>query len=227
MPLLLRIILRPRETVEALAARPLWLSSFCILALFGVFLFVLNYHLLVDETLRHLPPGASQEDKAYIAEWAGAEIVLRGAFLPIRLFIGWGVFALALMYGCRAATPPKPIRFSQSFSLVVHVQVFLMLGQMIGSIASHLSPESHRYGTTPFSIAFFLPRDVDYVSHLLLNSVNPFMLWSIGVLSLGISCVCGFGGRTSLFVVGLVTLVSVMFNTSVIKLLIEALYLLV
>ncbi len=201
---------------------------FILLSAAGVTIYILMHPFLVQATVAHLPSSATPEEREIVATTLRSELMLRCAFLPIRLLVGWSSFAVLLYALCRAFTPPKPIRFNRIFSLEVHAEATNLLAQLATLSYLILRSEGAPNATSlvPFSIAMIVRPDT-FTMFSLLNSLNFFTLLYIAFLTMGISIQSGFSRGKSLLIVFVTWSVSVLFNVGVLELMQDVMHLIV
>jgi hypothetical protein len=214
---------RPEKAAVEIRSHPRWLFPFIFLASISVVSYALVHPLLVQKTLDHLPLSATKADKQIVADNLSRELPAKLAFYPIRLFMGWSAFALVLLYVCRSWGTREPVRFRQMFSLEVHSEVTSAIGGVIATISA-LSIGA--VGDTPLSLAMLFSLPSSFIINALLTSLNIFTLWRVIILTSGVSVLCNFGVTRSVFLVLLVWLLSLVFNLGSLKLLEDALHLL-
>lgn len=225
MRLILPTLFKTGKTVELLKSNPRWLGAFIVLTVVSAACYGLIHPHLVQSTIAHLPPTATDADKQIVIESLNQELPAKLAFFPVRLFIGWGTFSLALLYACKAFAPREIIRFRQMFSLEIHAEAT----SVIASIAAMVVAVTNAHAGSvdvPFSLAEFVAGDQSFIVRSLLTSLNIFTLWQIVILTIGVSIVCGFGKTKSTLIVLLVWTLSTMFNLGAMKLLQDQLHLL-
>ncbi len=225
MRLLLQTLFTPRKAAELIKSNPRWLGAFLILSVVSTVCYALVYPNLVQATLDHLPPTAIEADKQVVIETLQRELPAKLGFFPIRLFIGWSTFSLALMYVCKAFAPLDPVRFRQALSLEVHSEATSVLSHMAAMVAVLLNANANP-SDAPLSLAGLIGHHQDFVVNSLLRSLNIFTLWQVIILTVGVSIVCGFGKIKSLCIVLIVWSLSTMFNLGALKLLQDELHLL-
>lgn len=188
---LISILMRPRRCAEQLKASPRWLIPFIALAFISVLIMIAMHPHLIRMTLAHLPESASESAKAAVRSALEGELAARCAFLPFRLLIGWASFALVLLYSCQAWGRIQPVRFVQIFSLEVHAEGALLLGQA-GALLLTLFGRSADAVVVPFGLDAVVPASSDFVMRTLLNAFNPFAAWYVVIIISGVAACCEF-----------------------------------
>jgi hypothetical protein len=215
------------QSIKNIQAKPRWLSILLVLSVVAVLIEILMHSYLVESVLQHLPPSATAQDKLLVAQALKQELIVRAAFLPIRLLIGWTFFALLLYSICRFLIPQNIFRFIQIFVLEIRAEFILMLARvatLIGFIVNSSAINSRI--TVPFSLAYFFPA-TDYSIFAFLNSINIFSIMYITFLTVGISVLCNVTKRKALFIVIVVWGVSVLFNIVLLTVFRDRLHLLI
>jgi hypothetical protein len=221
---LLLTLTSPQRAAQRIRTAAHWVPAFLLLAAISTICFGLIHPSLVQLTLDHLPPGATNADKLVVAERLEKELPTQLAFFPVRLFIGWSLFSLVLFSICKAFAPSAPIRPGQVLSIVVHAEVTSVIASLVTVVGVLLHVNSDPTAT-PLSLGAFAARDQSFVIKSLLTSLNIFMLWKIGILTAGISILSGFGRVRSLSVVLLVCTLSLLFTIGAMKVLQDQLHL--
>jgi len=216
MRLILLTLFRPRVAVGEFASRPRWLAAFVMLSVLSIVVSAFVYPQSVREMLTHLPSSATEADKQVLLQSLMGELPARLAFLPFRLFLGWGSFSLALLIVAKAFEPKEMVRFQQIFGLVVHTETISLFARVAALI-----------DVTPPGLAGIIGGDRSFVVESLLRQLNVFTVWQIAVQIVVISILCGFGGVRSLVVVLLVWILFLSFNAGVARLLLDQFHFLI
>ncbi|MBM2841497.1 MAG: hypothetical protein HW412_2025 [Bacteroidetes bacterium] len=210
-----------------LKSNPRWLGAFIVLTIVSATCYGLIHTYLVQSTLAHLPPTATNVDKQMVANSLNQELPVKLAFFPIRVFIGWAAFSLTLFYLCKAFTPRDPIRFSQIFSLEVHSEATSVIASLVVAVLTLSNPTMNTGpASMPLSILNFTDQDQSFILKTLLSSLNVFALWQILILSVGASVFCEYGKIKSALIVVLAWAFSILFNVATLKLVQDELHLL-
>jgi len=225
MRLILLMLLRPREGAEQIKSNPRWLVAFIFLSIVCGTVYAMIHPYLIQATLAHLPSSAMNPDKEVVIQSLNLELPAKLAFFPVRLFIGWSAFALALLYACKAFAPRETVRFRQMFSLEVHSEATMAIANIVAIFFAITSAHAGSVDA-PFSLAGFTGGDQSFIVRSLLTSLNIFTLWQIVLLIIGVSTLSGFGKTKSTLIVLVVWVVSTMFNLGAMKLLQDQLHLL-
>jgi hypothetical protein len=222
---LLWIIVRPAEAVARFRKRPSWIASFLALTVVGIALLMLRHPEAVRLTLEHLPASATGADHDRVRSILDRELTFRCLFLPVRLLIGWGSFAVLLDLGCRAFLGARAAGFRHFFALEVHAEstlllshIVVMIAQMFGMRTFEGYPPVH-----PISLAAMVTAPPDFVLYSLLGITNIFTLWYLILLVYGAAVFCDTRMRRALLPVIVVWLLSVGFDLGVTSLLRDAL----
>jgi hypothetical protein len=224
---LLWIIVRPAEAVARFRERPSWVAPFLVLTVAGIALLICRHPEAARLTLEHLPASATEADHDRVRSILDRELLFRCLFLPVRLLIGWGSFAVLLDLGCRSLLGTRAAGFRHFFALEVHAESVLLLSQIAVMIAQLLGmhtfngyPQIH-----PISLAAMVASRPDFVLTSLLGITNIFTLWYLFLLVYGAAVFCGTRMRRALLPVIAVWLLSVGFDLGVTSLLRDALHL--
>ena len=195
-----KIIVRPRSTSLELKRNPRWLSSFLLLAAVSLIIEFFMNSYSESLSLNHLPASATQHDKVMVAQWFDQEWISRLAFHPVRLFAGWLLFSLALLYACRSAASREPFRFVQILALEVHAESALVLGKLalLLSVVALNDPPSRLI--IPFSVAGFVDGG-SFAATAFFNSLNLFTALYLGILAAGVSIICNVGRGKAFLIV--------------------------
>jgi hypothetical protein len=222
-----RILVSPRGVAERLKTHPHWLFAFLVLCGALLAINIALHSVSSEATLQHIPPSASPSEREYLKQMLDQDIILRLLFLPVRLSIGWGSFALALYYLCLAFRPPESLRFVQIFALEVHAESALVLGQLALLIQSLLAAPAGSFAALipPLSVAALLPSPVDFAHLAVLVPLNVFSLLYVWILTLGVAHFTGFSRWKAFVVVVCVWVVAVCFNAGTLVMIRTALHL--
>jgi hypothetical protein len=203
--------------------RASWLPMFGLLAAAAVLLALALYPLELRVTLDHLPTTATPDDRAHVAATLDAGLSVRCAFVPVRLFVGWGSCALVVFLVCRALGPAVPLRFDHVLCAEVHAETATMLGSAAVLARSLVGLPAGDGGALlpPFRLSDVIPSAAGTPVHLLLSSANIFTLWYVVTLGAALSVLCGFRQRTGLAVSFCVWLAGETMNAGILSLLID------
>ena len=207
--------------------RPRWLLVSILLNFL-----LMGFELGMDPMFReaafyHLPAGATVQDSAVLAQMLDRQMPLRLAFLPVRNFFGWGVFALCLYYTALAFRPPEPLRIVQVFALELWAEVPLALGSYATLLREWLAPSgaARFVNAPPLSLLDVVPTAGSLEQVALLGALNLFAGLSLAVLTAGMVALCGFQTKKALLVVCWVWVASLAWNAGVLAALRDLLHL--
>lgn len=218
-------LIQPRTASHRIKSNPRWLVTFLVLAALSTVSFAVVHPYLVQATLQHLPSSATDSDKQVVVDTLYRDLPAKLAFHPIRLLIGWMVFSFILLYVCKAFAPQEAIRFRQMLSLEVHAEATSVIATLVAMIATVAGADSG-LANVPLSVTGLFGQDQSFIINSLLASLNLFTLWQLGILTIGVSVLGGFGKLRSTLIVLLVWTLSVLFNLGAMKLLQDELHLL-
>jgi hypothetical protein len=216
MKWLISILFSPGSTATALRTTPRWVIAFLVLAAISCGLRSLAQPYILTSTLAHLPASATEADKQVVIENLTQQFPATLAFLPIRLLLGWGTFAVALYYIAGALGPPTKVRFTHILALEVHSESTSVIANAASVVALMISPSGSLL-TTPLSVASIVPSG-SFVLNSLLTTLNIFTLWQIVIMTIGIKVMTGFGRIKSAIIVLLVWALSLLFTIGALKL---------
>ena len=209
---ILSLLFSPRMAVTGIASRPRWITAFLFLSILSVGLFVLAHPFAVQATVAHLPESATAEERNLIARTLSSERTVDCLFLPVRLLAGWFAFGLTLFGMTRAFAPPQAVHIVNVFSLEVHAEFLNVLARAAATLFLWV-----QRGTAvdpafiPLSVATVVGSN-DLLVRSLLNSLNPFTLWYLAVLTMGVRVQAGFSSLKSLLVVVLAWMAATAFS---------------
>ena len=185
---LVRVLIRPWSEVERIRSKPEWLIPFIILAIAHVAVVTATQHSSVLMTLRHLPPGATIQDKIAVEQLLYDTFGARIAFLPFRLLTGWLAFAITLFTLCKVWKTSQSVRLAHIIALEIHAEVSLLFGS-IGAAVLVIFNRSNILSAVlkvPFGLDAFFSSPDDVVLLTFLNSFNLFSAWYVVILTAGI-----------------------------------------
>ncbi len=214
MRLVFLTLFRPREAALQIAARPRWLGAFLFLSVLSVIISAAGYPHFVQEMLTRLPPSASKEDKEFLVTSLSRELPARLAFLPIRLFLGWGSFALLLFYLAKMFEPKEVIQFRQMLALEVHSEA---IGVAAGIVVTGLLIS----GIGGISLSLADVWNGPLLQETMLRQVSLAALWQILVQGVALSHLCGFGKLRGFLVVALTWAITASLNIGAVQIIID------
>ena len=183
---------RPARYGESLRDRPRWVAAFAVLAVLFIALGILSDSVRTEDTVSHLPPGASAAARREARDALRETILIRSLFLPVRLFAGWSLFALALAYACGIWRTRSPMRFAQVFGAVVYSEFPLFLAGAAALIAASSGGRAGPPGPllVPGGLDLFIHTG-DFTALYVLNSVNIFSAGHFVLLAVTLSGATG------------------------------------
>jgi hypothetical protein len=222
MKALLTFPFLPRSGARLLQERPRWLGPFILLAVLHVALRLLAEDQNVRDVLAHLPPSATAADRAAAAASFSQSLPSRLLFLPVRLLIGWSVFAGTLYLFIRSLAPAVPVTFVRVLALEVHAEPAMLLGAIGTSLGALLVPQEGMNAVRAplFSVAAFVQGSFPPPVVSLLATLNCFTLWYVVLLATGIRVLFGMTMRTAAVIAAAAWALSVLFDTGFLSLLI-------
>lgn len=223
MELIFLTLFKPRKAAEQIKASPRWLTTFLLLCAVSIATTAIMHPYVIRQTLAHLPPSATGSDKQAVVQSLNLEMPAMLWFLPVRLFMGWGSFSLVLFSAARAFELRKTVRFQQVLSLVVHTETLSAIAGVAALVVAVMD-KGNPLLTAPFSLA--APGET-FLAKSLLGYVSLFTIWQVWIQIIGISILCGFGTRRSIVVVLMVWTLTIVFNISVLQLMVDRFHLLV
>jgi Yip1 domain len=223
MQLILLTLFKPRRAAEQIKASPRWLTTFLLLSAVSIVTTAIMHPFVIQRTLAHLPPSAAGSDKQAVTQFLNLEMPATLWFLPVRLFTGWGSFSLVLFSVARAFELKKTVRFQQTLSLIIHTGTVSVIAG-VATLCIAATDSGNPLLTAPFSLAAF---GETFLARSLLGYVSLFTMWEVWIQVIGISVLCEFGARRSIVVVLMVWVLTILFNISVLKLLMDRFHFLV
>lgn len=216
----------PFRGARALRAFPGWIVPFVVLALVQVALMVVAERGTVQAVIAHLPPTATAADRGDVEAGFRETLLTRSLFEPVRLLAGWSAFASLLYLAIRSLSPPGPVKFVRVLALEVHAESALVIGGLASALASGFGQGIA--GADPpiplLSAASLLPEGMPYAVVALIATVNFFTLWYVVLLSAGIRVLFGMTFRTAALIAVSAWALSVLFDTALLTLLVNALH---
>lgn len=185
------VLLRPRATLEELAARPVWVATWTVIlltwALCGGLLLAseIGQQALIDERVRVIEAfGGTVSSADYQAlllrppYWVYLTSGGRALLLPVTtLLVAIACWVMARADGAAAT-------FTQALALVVHASVALLVGQVVAT-PLHYARESL---TSPLNLSAVLPfMEEGSFQARLFGTLDLFAVWWGALLAVGLS----------------------------------------
>ncbi len=189
MTSLFTILFRPGSTTLRLKSRPQWVWTFLALAMLTACAALLSRGQWIDQTVLHLPSTADADAREAAKQFLEENFLRRVFFLPFRMVVGWGLFALTLFGSARALLPDRSTRYVHFLSLEVHAESAITLGLLLSAAGIELP-----------SLLLANTSITDPVLRSLLASINLTTLWYVGVLTAGISVLSTCSKRTAFLI---------------------------
>jgi len=183
MRTLILAIIRPWKLARAVSEGPAWVVPLIVLAVLQIAVASLVYDRTVGEVLAGLPDGVSPADRIAVEKTFQEERTIEVLFKPFRLAAGCASFSLVVFGLLQIFFLPVRPRFHHVFSLTVHAELILILGQA-GSYIRSL-PGLSRSPGMPFSLNDLFPQ-ASFLGSYVLGSFSLFHFWSLAVLVVGL-----------------------------------------
>jgi hypothetical protein len=185
------VAFRPGMAARRIPHVVAWWRPFGSVVVIAVLVSLFSHGYAVEQTLSHLPPTATPDDRIQVRDWLNAGLPARTLLIPIRLAAEYGSIALIILAFSRALTGRRVGSYRGFFVLSVSAGLIPYLGQF----AAILLAGSGTGGSTaslfsPFSIAALLPPTGEYGLNLLLTAINLITLWSVGSVTTGVTVLC-------------------------------------
>lgn len=191
----LNIFATPKEVFERIKSKPTWTVPFFVLVIgtsIVVWLTAPAHHQLAIASL--------QEDLAGFHVSRSLESPL-SRFLTITisvigLFLRWVIMSGLLYFICILAGAQKGLRFRSIFSALLYSWMIILMWDVVNVLLLYLQgieSISHPIELrAPVGLDFFLEdRTTNPLLAKFLNTINPFSLWFVVTLTIGVSVVSG------------------------------------
>ncbi|HLF13917.1 MAG TPA: hypothetical protein VI932_03385 [Bacteroidota bacterium] len=190
----------PVRYARTLRESPRWVGRFIVLAALYVCLGIAGGVDRAELAADRLPPSASAGDRSAAGESLLNGIAIRSLFLPVRLFAGWSIFALVLLYACRIWSTREEVRFVHILASEVYAEGAILAGNAASLAAALLggTPGDPSAPWVPGGLDLLVFAD-DFVLRYVLNSFNIFSIAYVATLALTVSVVLGVS-RTKAFI---------------------------
>jgi hypothetical protein len=200
-----------------------WLTPFCLAALLQVAAYLLTYRVRVHAMQLQLPPSATDGDRLAAAQMIWQSAAVRSLFLPVRLFVGWGIFAVCIFWGTGFLVPRRPLRFREILTLEMFAELIPSLGALLAALLAPTQAASALPSGSGFSLIALAPAGNWFIKMLLANA-NLTQLLYIVVLVAGISKISGLSVLKSASVASAVWLLAVTTELSFLQLSMTAIH---
>ncbi len=225
---LLNIYIAPKRVFLSLKENPQWFLPFLILSIIALIIEWFSFPYVLKVTIANLPPNAAQQHIQDAASYLHGQRAINAAFIPIKLMAGWSLFALVLYYVCLVFKPIEQIRFRHVFAVVVFSEMTPVVGKIFSLVAALVKGIEHVNTVSELNNLYgldllFPGATANLPLFTLICNMNPFSLWYLMVLTIGVSVVTGFGKIKSAIVVVCVWLLALGFGAAVVQLVQEGL----
>jgi hypothetical protein len=182
------------EAVAWILSRRRWVGVFALLVAGHILVSALTLPASIEATLARLPESADTADRQAVTAMLEQEQTVRSVFLPIRLGLALGVYALWVVVLCRVFSRNVVPRYRVILGLVVYAELFGLMGRAAALVRWYWWPSGDftRDLLPPFSLAEIFPPEFGHLSTVAASFVNPFSALSIVTLGLGLCVACGF-----------------------------------
>ncbi|HLB01371.1 MAG TPA: hypothetical protein VJO14_08295 [Bacteroidota bacterium] len=189
----------PARYARRLRERPRWAGRFFILAALYIGLGIAGSVHRADLTAGRLPASASAQERSVARESMLDGTLVRSLFLPVRLFTGWSLFALALYYACWIWSTREKVRYVHLFAAEVHAEGAMFLGNAAALAAVFLGGGEGRPSVPwiPAGLDRLVPAG-DFTLRYILNSFNIFSALYVTVLAVTVSLMLGLSRTKAL-----------------------------
>lgn len=219
---LLAVFAAPTEVFHRLKPNPQWLGAYLLVVLASIVIPVFGYPLsrpLMLQTISHAGglEGAQLEqalEKAKQFQYWGSLLI------PLVLLIKWGALA-GLLYSLAILAGSEQIRFKELFAVFVFAEMIPLLMAVVNILLLYTrAPESIHHITDLQAIigldVLMSDKTSDLPLFTLLNNLNVFNVWYVGVLSIGLSIMSGLGRIRSVGIVTTAWLLGVGFQVAMV-----------
>jgi hypothetical protein len=220
---LLNIYTAPKQLFLSLKQKPNWILPFVVISVAAVLVEWFSFPFVLKLTLASLPPNAAQQHVNEAAAYLSEQRFINMSFIPVKLLFGLSIFALLLYYSCLIFKPREKIQFKQLLTAVVFSEMILMVGRIISFVivlskgVGHVNTISELNNS--FGLDLLLPvANANLPMYNLMSSINPFSVWYIAVLSVGVSILSGFSKAKAAILTTSLWLVVLGFGAAVIQL---------
>jgi len=215
---LIGVFTSPRETFEAIRAKPSWLIPFLLVCVVGFGSVYLTRNVRVQEQIERIQnnPNIPSEQADKIIErmesgTSGRGLLLQAVFIPVGVAIAFLVVAGVLTFGGSVLLGGSA-SFKQVFSMYSWSSLIGVLSAIIKTPLI-MATGSMSVAT---SLAVFMPADA-YTTFLynFLAKVDVFSIWQLIVVAIGMSVLYGFTMRRSVILVGSLWLIYVLISAGI------------
>ncbi len=172
--------------------RPRWAGRFIVLAALYACLGWAGSGYRADLAADRLPPSASVQDRVVARRTMMDFTLTRALFHPVRLFLGWSAFSLALFTTCGVWRTREKARFVHFLAAEVRAEVAMFLGyaaSLVGVLFGSTRGEP-TIAWIPGGLDLVFVSD-DFLARYILNSFNPFSVAYVAVLGVTVSNLLG------------------------------------
>jgi hypothetical protein len=182
------------EAVAWILSRQRWVGVFALLVAGHILVSALTLPASIEATLARLPESASTADRQAAAAMLKQEQIVRSVFLPIRLGLALGVYAIWVFVLCRVFSRNIVPRYRVILGLVVYAELFGLMARAAALVRCRWFPSGDpaRDLLPPFSLAEIFPQPLGHLPMVAASLVNPFSVLWIVSLGLGLCAACGF-----------------------------------
>lgn len=225
---LLNIYIAPRRVFVSLRENPQWFLPFLVLSVIALTIEWFSFPYVLKVTIANLPPNAAQQHIQEAVSYLHGQRAINAAFIPLKLMAGWSLFALVLYYVCIVFKPLEQIQFRHVFAVVVFSEMITVVGKILSFVAALVKGIEHVNTISElnnlYGLDFLFPgATANLLLFTLMSNINPFSLWYLAVLTVGVSAVTGFGKIKSGVLTVCVWLLALGFGAAVVQLVQEGL----
>ena len=219
MKTLALFLVQPKRAASRIKLKPHWLVAFLTLSALAVLAEHFLQPFALHDLYHHLPQSVTPHDRIEIEQDFHESAFSRLLFCPIRLFVGWGLFALVLYTVCRAIVPRERFRLQHIFAIEIHAEAANILARFAALVVLVIARGSTGGNLLVPLGAEQLFRPSDLFTASILNSMNGFSLLYVVLLSASLEVIGGIGRLRAFFIVFVVWSISVLVNIGILALL--------
>ncbi|MBP7460476.1 MAG: YIP1 family protein [Candidatus Delongbacteria bacterium] len=187
---LIQFITNPSAVAEKIKEQPQWVKAFIILGIISIIIgwLTLPYAgALGARQLESLSPEAAENAMKYVRIFSYVGVLMA----PIGLLIKWAIAAVVIMVVGMAFKVSAS--FMQLFCMVVYANVITTISGLFNLINLMIKGTESVTSAMDLNVislhALFDPENVNRVLYAIMASINPFEIWYVIALGMGLSVI--------------------------------------
>ena len=213
------LLIMPGKVFERLKQNPKWFAVGCVILFLTVVLVLLQVPFANRLALQEISGSLTKDEIAEVGQTLENARYLSALAAAAGMMAKW-LLATAFLYAFSVILDVHDLQFRRLFATVVHGEIALVLMAVMNTLLLYLKGPTAVKSPTDLYVVPGLDHLVSHATanvplFILLNGINPFAIWYIVIVSIGVSVMTGLRRVTSGIIVTLLWLAGLGFQFGV------------